>query len=76
MADVVIRCEVCGRNDRDLTIDQPFDGPGTIRCSLCQGLVDSNIIRLEIIEGVNRYRQWHIEWSPGDLLPLPKALSA
>ena len=66
-----LHCEVCGRSDRGLTIVSPFRGPTTIRCELCQGLIDANLIRPEVIDGVTRYRQWHPDWRPGALLPVP-----
>lgn len=71
-----MRCGCCGRTDGDLLIDQPFEGPATILCAFCRGLIDANLIRVEVVDAVLRYRQWRIAWTPGDLIPLPKTPSA
>lgn len=75
---LVMRCEVCGRNDRGLTISSQFTGPvvAVVRCELCQGLIDANLIRPELVDGELRYRGWHVEWTPGDLIPLPPDVPA
>lgn len=66
------RCDVCGvpGDMKPLTLNMDRDGTTTIYCDLCAGLVDAGLIRAELVDGVLRYRQWHIQpMTPGELLP-------
>ncbi len=68
-----IVCEVCGvpASLRALTATWSKDQQ-TIRCDFCQRLIDSGMIRPDVIEnGRQRYRRWNFNWTEGDLLPVP-----
>jgi hypothetical protein len=43
-------------------------------CKLCAGLLEAGLIRLDHSEpdGTPRYRRWNFEWTPGDLVPIPR----
>jgi len=72
------RCDVCGATyeERPLTLTVKFRET-TCYCSTCERLVDAGMLRPEMVDGVLRFRQWHIgEWTPGELLPTSKAMAA
>jgi len=65
------RCDVCGDDGtrRSLTIVFSKRGQVETTCEFCQGLIDAGLIRPEQVDGELRWRQWHPEWKPGELLP-------
>lgn len=71
-------CQACGITPaQDWLIGREFgslvfdkDAGMTFLCKLCEGLVEAGMLRREQHDEGVRYRQWHFEWTPGDLLPV------
>lgn len=72
MPELVPVCECCGATWEDRTIDIAFTKGGEeaeMLCHFCKGLIEAGMLRPEVVRGRRRYRQWHFEWKPGELLP-------
>lgn len=67
LADVL--CECCGSN-RPVTINFKKGEPMTAICELCDGLMQSGLVRLDghRPDGTRLYRHWRQEWTPGELV--------
>lgn len=66
-----VTCDVCGisADHRIVTLTFHAGHQATALCALCEGLIESGLIRPETAEdGSTVYRQWHQEWRPGELV--------
>lgn len=68
-----VACDVCGipaSSYTRLTMNGSKGGTElTVRCDLCEGLIESGLVRPEAAEdGSTVYRQWRPVWTPGPLV--------